>query len=254
MLLRVHRPTNLEGAVPCLFAIHGGGFILGTYEVEDQRLDAWCQKLGVVGLSVDYRLAPESPYPAALGDCLAAFRWVTENASSLGVLRQSVGLLGTSAGAGLALAMGLYLRDSGAAISPAFQLLSYPMIDDRQITPSSSWTDVPVWDPASNDLGWRSYLGDLYGGDDVPEYAAPARGEDLRGLAPTFISVGSADIVHDEAVELARRLVHAGVPTDLRVYAGAPHGMDRRATDTYLSRSSRRDMLAWLTRCLTNLR
>jgi acetyl esterase/lipase len=129
---------------------------------------------------------------------------------------------------------------------PAFELLSYPMIDDRLTTRSSQWHDAPVWDPASNEFAWRCYLGDLYGTDDVPGYAAPARVHDLHGLPPTFLSVGTADVVCDETIAFAQRLVHCGVSTDLRVHAGAPHGMDRRATRTRISRNSRREMLAWL--------
>lgn len=246
--MRIHRPKGVAGALPCVFAIHGGGYLMGTFEVEDQRLDAWCRNLSAVGVSVDYRLAPETCYPGALEDCLTGLRWLFAHASEIGVDPERVGLLGTSAGGALAVATALRLRDEGSCEFPAFQLLSYPMLDDRQLTVSSQWNDVPVWDRRSNDFGWRCYLGAMHGTDQVPGYAAPGRVEDLSGLPPTLLSVGTCDVVCDETVDLAGRLYRCGVDTDLRVYAGAPHGMDRRATDSPISRTSRRDMLAWLTR------
>jgi acetyl esterase/lipase len=247
VVMRIHRPKGLTGPLPCIYAIHGGGYVLGSYEVEDARLDAWCPRLGMVGVSVDYRLAPETVYPGPLEDCYAGLRWVFEHAKDLGIDQSRIGMLGTSAGGGLAVAAALRARGTGE-LAIAFQLLSYPMIDDRQLTPSSQWHDVPVWDPASNEFGWRSYLGDRYATDRVPQDAAPARATDLAALPPTFISVGTVDVVCDESVDFAQRLYRTGVAADLRVYAGAPHGLDRRATDSRLSRQSRRDMLEWLTR------
>jgi acetyl esterase/lipase len=246
--MRVHRPIGIQEPMACLFAIHGGGYVLGTYEVEDQRLDAWCRNLTAVGVSVEYRLAPETRYPGALDDCYAGLRWVFDHAEEIGVDPSRIGTLGTSAGGGLAIAAALRARDLGGEFSPAFQLLSYPMIDDRQTSPSSRWDDVPVWDRASNDFAWQCYLGELHRTPDVPGYAAPARVSDLNGLPATFLSVGTADVVCDETIDFARRLLHCGVATDLRVYAGAPHGLDRRATHTNVSRTSRRDMLTWLAR------
>jgi acetyl esterase/lipase len=247
VVMRIHRPKGLADPLPCLYAIHGGGYVLGSYEVEDARLDAWCPRLGMVSVSVDYRLAPETVYPGPLEDCYAGLRWVFEHAKDLGIDQSRIGMMGTSAGGGLAVAAALRARGTGE-LAIAFQLLSYPMIDDRQLTPSSHWHDVPVWDPASNEFGWRSYLGDRYATDRVPQDAAPARATDLAALPPTFISVGTVDVVCDESVDFAQRLYRAGVPADLRVYAGGPHGLDRRATDSRLSRQSRRDMLEWLTR------
>jgi acetyl esterase/lipase len=246
VVMRLHRPKDLAGPLPCLFTIHGGGYLLGSYEVEDQRLDAWVRRRGVLGVSVDYRLSPESAYPDALDDCHAGLRWVCEHAAELSVDPRSIGVMGTSAGGGLAAALALRARDH-EDMHIAFQLLAYAMIDDRAQTPSSRWGDVPVWGPRSNELGWRSYLGELYGTDRVPAEAAMARAEDLTGLPPTYLAVGAADVVCDEDIAFAQRLNHCGVPVDLRVYAGGPHGLDRRATDTALSRRARRDMLDWLT-------
>ncbi len=245
VVMRVHRPRGVDRPLPCLFAIHGGGYILGNYEVEDQRFDKWVPQLGVIGVSVDYRLAPETSYPGPIDDCFAGLSWIFDHAEDLGIDPTRIGMMGTSAGGGMAAALAVRAREVGS-LPIAFQLLAYPMIDDRQLTVSSTWQNVPVWDAVSNALGWRSYLGDLYGTDQIPADAAIARATDLSGLPPTFISVGTADVICDENVEFAQRLYQAGVPTELHLYAGGPHGLDRRATGTDLSRRSRRDMLAWL--------
>src|SRR5262249_8457952 len=131
----------------------------------------------------------------------------------------------------------------------AFQLLIYPMLDDRQATPSSGW-EVPVWAPATNTLGWTAYLGPLYGSDDVPPYAAPARATSLEGLPPTLIAVGTLDGFCHEAIAYAQRLNHAGVPVELHVYPGGPHGFDSMAPDTTLGRRAREHMEEWLERQL----
>ena len=135
-------------------------------------------------------------------------------------------------------------RDRGE-LPIAFQLLVYPMIDDRQETPSSSW-EVPIWSPAANTYGWKSYLGALYGTDDIPPTAAPARAVDLTGLPPAFVCVGTADGFCDEDILYAQRLNHAGVETELHVYPGAPHGFDGIIPGASLSRRCRRDMNEWL--------
>lgn len=245
VLLRVHRPKGATGALPCVYAIHGGGYILGTYEAEDLRFDHWCRSLGLVGVSVEYRLAPETPYPGPLEDCYAGLAWVTTHAGELGVDPDRLGICGTSAGGGLAAALALLARDRGE-LSPAFQLLIYPMIDDRQVTRSSRMEEVPIWNPANNEFGWRSYLGELYGTDRIPAYAAPARATDLSGLPPAFVCVGTLDGFCDEDIEYAHRLIHAGVPTELHVYPGAPHGFDGIIPDAAVSRRCRREMHDWL--------
>ena len=246
--VRVYRAkerASEDGAVlPCVYAIHGGGYVMGSYEMEDLRFDSWCRSLGVVGVSVEYRLAPEMPYPGPLEDCYAGLRWVFENAGMLGVDPERTGICGTSAGGGLAAGLALLARDRGE-VRPAFQMLIYPMLDDRQTTPSSSW-DVPIWSPANNEFGWRSYLGDLYGTAGIPGYAAPARAEDLSGLPPTSVWVGTADGFCDEDITYAQRLNHAGVPTELHVYPGAPHGFEAFSQNAEVARRCRRDMKEWL--------
>jgi acetyl esterase/lipase len=249
VVVRVHRPVGLDGPAPCLYSVHGGGFVIGSYEMEDLRFDRWCTALGCVGVAVEYRLAPETPYPGPLEDCYAGLRWVHEHAGELGVDRTRVGIGGASAGGGLAAGLAIAARDRGE-LPVAFQLLVYPMLDDRQTTRSSQWEGVPIWQPVNNEFGWRAYLGDLYGGDDVPPTAAPARASDLSGLPPAFVSVGTADIFCDEDVAYAQALYHAAVPTELHVYPGAPHGFDGMIPAAGVSARARRDALDWLGRMM----
>jgi acetyl esterase/lipase len=244
--VRVHRPVGTGGALPCVVSLHGGGLVVGSHLADDALFDRWCPALGVVGVSVDYRLAPEHRYPAALEDAYAALAWARTDAGALGVDPARIGLRGVSAGAGIAAAVTLLARERGEPPA-AFQLLDAPMLDDRQVTPSSRLDGLPVWTRESNAFGWRSYLGDRYGTASVPATAAPARATDLSGLPPAFVSVGSVDGFRDEAVDYATRLNRAGVPCELHVYAGAPHGY-HLAGDTPLARRARRDATDWLGR------
>ncbi len=243
VIVRVHKPKNQDDPLPCVYWMHGGGYVVGTYEMEDLRFDRWCQSLNIVGVSVEYRLAPETPYPGPLEDCYAGLKWTFEQAETLGIDRDHIGIGGASAGAGLAAGLALLVRDRGE-IPNQFQLLIYPMIDDRIETVSSQW-EVPIWPPSSNHFGWASYLGDL-AGKEPPAYAAPARATDLSGLPPALILVGSLDGFHDEDIEYAKRLNHAGVHTELHVYPGAPHGFDGMMPTTRLAKEARRAMREWL--------
>lgn len=242
--VRVYTPEGLAGLRPCVYWIHGGGMILGTNKGDDFRFDTWCRKYNIVGVSVEYRLAPEFPYPTPVEDCYAGLRYVYDNAEKLGVDRNRIGIGGPSAGGGLAAGTALLARDRGE-IPLVFQLLIYPMIDDRQITPSSGWID-PIWPPAANTYGWKSYLGGLHGTDEVPIYAAPARAIDLSGLPPSMVLVGAIDGFSDEDIDYAKRLRHCGVTTDLRVYAGAPHGFDGLAAGTAVAAQANADIDAWI--------
>ncbi len=242
--VRVHRPIAVDGELPCVYWMHGGGLVLGSHVGDDLRFDVWCQRHGCVGVSVDYRLAPETPYPGPLDDCYAGLAWIHAHAAELGVDPTRIGIGGASAGGGLAAGLALLARDRGE-LPVAFQLLIYPMIDDRQITPSSQWHD-PIWSPRANSFGWTSYLGEAKGGDDVPAYAAAARATDLAGLPPTLITVGAIDGFADEDIDYALRLRHAGVPVELHVYPGGPHGFDGFAADSAIARRANRDMDDWL--------
>lgn len=241
--VRVHREKSATGRLPCIYWMHGGGLILGRNVGDDPRFDRWCPRLGCVGASVEYALAPESKYPGPLEDCYAGLKWLHAHADELGIDATRIGIGGASAGAGLAAGLALLARDRGE-IAVAFQALIYPMIDDRQITVSSQWND-PVWPPRANRYGWDSYLGDL-NGDDVPYYAAAARATDLRGLPPTYISVGALDVFADEDIDYANRLRHAGVPVEMHVYPGAPHGFDGLTPGTAIAKRANRDIGEWL--------
>jgi len=246
--VRVHRPKDAAGLLPAIITIHGGGYVMGSYDMDSPLLDRWCQSLEVVGVSVEYRLAPETSYPGPLEDCYAALRWAYDNASSLGIDQDRIGLYGLSAGGGLAAALALLARDRGE-VPLAFVLLDCPMLDDRQRTPSINAEGLYVWGSGSNEFGWRSYLGALYGSDDVPSYAAAAREADLSGLPPTCVVVGAIDGFRDEDIAYAQRLNQAGVPCELHVIAGLPHAylLVPGATAVQLAGHCKDD---WLTRQL----
>jgi triacylglycerol lipase len=186
--------------------------------------------LQCVIVSVDYRLAPEVRYPGAVEDCYAALLWVHRQADALSIDPDRIAMGGDSAGGGLAAALAIVARDR-AEVSVVLQLLVYPMLDDRTGSSGSvsPYAGEFVWDKGSNVFAWQSYLGATPGGDNTPKYAAPARVPDLSGLPPAFVIVGQLDLFVDEDIDYARRLIAAGVPTQLQVYPGAFHGFDLAA-------------------------
>lgn len=237
----VYRPRGAPHARPAVLHIHGGGYVVGSMHMMDGANRALAAGLDCVVASVDYRLAPETPHPGPIEDCYAGLCWLHANARDLGVDTARIAVSGESAGGGLAAALALLARDRGE-VPLAFQRLIYPMLDDRSCT-----TDDPnpfagefVWTRAANHFGWRSLLGHEPGLPGVSPYAAAARATDLSGLPPTFISVGSLDLFFDENLEYARRLVRAGVPTELHVYPGAFHGSDA-ATGAALTMDAQRN-------------
>jgi acetyl esterase/lipase len=242
--VRVHRPRGVEGPLPCVYSIHGGGYVFGSNTRDDALFDRWCPQLGCVGVSVDYRLAPETPFPGPLEDCYTGLRWVHEHAGELGVDPDRVGITGDSAGGGLAAALALLARDRGE-LPVAFQLLRYPALDDRQTTPSSQ-ADAPLANAQTLRFAWTSYLGSLYATDEVPGYAAPARATDLAGLPPALIVVGAIDSLLDEGIAYAQALTAAGVPTDLHVLGGATHMFDALMRETAVARRGRQTIDAWV--------
>jgi acetyl esterase/lipase len=243
--VRVHRHVGVQGALPAVIWLHGGGLVSGTHLIDDARFDRWCPRFGIVGIAVDYGLAPERPYPGPLDDCYAALRWAHQHAPELGIAASRIGIGGSSAGGNLAAGLALLARDRGE-LAIEFQALIYPMLDDRMTTVSSGW-DVPIWPPASNDFGWSAYLNGRRGAADVSMYAAPTRAQDLAGLPPTFICVGALDGFVDEDVDYAVRLGHAGVPIELHLYPGAPHGFDLLMARTQIAGRARRHLDEWLT-------
>ena len=240
------RPRDAAGDLPVLYWMHGGGMVIGNRYMDDSRLGEWCRSLSCICVSVEYRLAPEAPYPLPVDDCDEGLRYVVDHAGDLGINPQRIGIAGRSAGGGLAAALALRWRDRGDD-RVAFQYLEYPMLDDRMNTPSSMLDGLPLWSRESNAFGWRAYLGDRSGTDQVPPDAAPARAAELAGLPATFISVGTADCLRDEAIDFAARLCRADVLTELHVYAGAVHGFDMFA-DCAVVRCAAHDSADWLAR------
>lgn len=234
--VRIYRPEGLAGVQPALLWIHGGGFVLGSLEGDDAAARQLARAAECVVVSVEYRLAPEHPFPAPVEDCYAALKWLSGEARQLGVDPAHVAIGGASAGGGLTAGLALLVRDRGE-VEVCFQLPIYPMIDDRNRTPSShAITDPRVWNRQSNHLGWRAYLGGEPGGDGVSPYAAASRAADLAGLPPAYIPVGDLDLFLDENIEYAQRLMRAGVPTELHVYRGAYHGFFLLAPEAEVSR------------------
>jgi acetyl esterase/lipase len=229
--VRIYRPVESAGQLPGIYFIHGGGMILGDIEGEDAAATKLCDEVGAVVVSVEYRLAPEHPHPAPVEDCYAGLVWTAKNASELGIDADRLAIFGASAGGGLALATALVARDRGGP-QVRFLMPIYPMIDDRNQTPSShEITDIGIWDRAGNIEAWAWYLG----GKEADEYAAPSRAEDVSGLPPTFIDVGTVDLFRDEDIAFAQRLMQAGVPTELHVYPGSYHASETFAPDAALS-------------------
>ena len=229
--VRIYRPTDATGTLPGIYFIHGGGMILGDIDGEDAVATQICERVDAVVVSVEYRLAPEHPYPAPVEDCYAGLVWMARHAGELRFDPERLAVYGGSAGGGLTIATSMLARDRGF---PAlrFQMPIYPMIDDRNETPSShEITDIGLWDRAGNIEAWKWYLGD--GKPD--QYAAPARAEDLTGLPPTFIDVGTVDLFRDEDITFAMRLMQAGVPTELHVNPGAYHAAEVFAPECELS-------------------
>ena len=243
--LRIHRRANVETTLPCLVWIHGGGLVMGNAEQDDLRFDRWCQSHAMMAISIEYRMAPEHQYPAAIDDCYAALSWITANATAVGAMPDRIGIGGASAGAGLAAALALMARDRGGPAITS-QLLFYPMLDDRMTTLSSQW-EVPIWPPSSNEFGWAAYLGDARGTSDVSPYGAPARATDVSGLPPTIIVVGALDGFLDEDLTYAQRMLQAGVPVELHVYPGAPHGFDGLLPASNVAKRCMTDIHRWIT-------
>jgi len=232
--VRLHRPVG-ESTGAVLLWVHGGGHVLGAPEQDDPLLDAVVARTGCVALAVDWRRAPEHPYPAALHDCYAALRAVATGLPGIDLDPGHVVVGGASSGGGVAAGLALLARDRGE-FALAGQLLVYPMLDDREVTVSSrAVTDRRVWNHESNRSGWAAYLGSL-AGDDVPPYAAPARAVRLDGLPPAWIATTELDLFRDEDIDYAGRLLQAGVPTELHVYPGGVHGFDLFAPDAALTR------------------
>jgi acetyl esterase/lipase len=228
--LLITRPMGGGGGLrPAVLHIHGGGYVIGSAEMFSAANADMATAMDAVVVSVDYRLAPETPHPGPVEDCYAALAWMHAHAAELAIDPARIAVTGESAGGGLAAALALLARDRGDH-AICHQHLIYPMIDDRTCTrPAHPYTGEFVWSGPSNHFGWSSLLGHEPGLPDVSPYAAAARADDLSGLPSSFIAVGALDLFLDEDTDYALRLTRAGVPTELHVYPGAYHGFDLNA-------------------------
>jgi acetyl esterase len=249
--VRIYSPEGLAQTVPGILHIHGGGFVIGNLDSEMGSCISLCRDLGVVVVSVDYRLAPETPYPGPLEDCYAALRWVNSHCESLRIDPTRLAIFGQSAGGGLSAALALLARDRGGP-PICFQYLGIPELDDRLETASMQrFVDTPMWNRPNAILSWEFYLGDQYerGADDVPYHAAPARAENLAGLPPAYVSTMEFDPLRDEGVEYALKLLRAGVTAELHSFPGTFHG-SALFTNTRISQRESAEMFAVLRRAL----
>jgi acetyl esterase len=219
--VRMCTPQNINGPLPALLLLHGGGFVMGDLATTSTQAMHLCSQLDALVLGVGYRLAPEHPYPAALRDCEAVLRWIASEGDGLGVDAARIGVYGMSAGGGLAAALTLLVRDRGGP-PLCFQLLDAPQVDDRLDTASMrTFGDTPVWNHADAVLSWRHYLRGQDG--TAPAYAAPARADDLSGLPPAYVSVYENDPLRDEGLAYASNLLNAGVSVELHLFPGTFH-------------------------------
>lgn len=252
--ITILRPSSLsDGAapVPGLYNIHGGGMVVGHRHWETGRLVDLVERHGIVAVNVEYRLAPEHPFPAGVEDCYAGLVWMSENAAELGVDPERIVVMGGSAGGGFSAAVSLLARDHrGPKI--AGQLLLCPMVDNTNTTVSShQYAGLGTWTREANLLAWECVLGsELAFSEDAPAYAAPARAADLSGLPPAFIEVGSAEPFRDEDVEYATRIWATGGEAELHVWSGGFHGFDLYAADSELTQAALASRDSWLQRIL----
>ncbi|MFF4238094.1 alpha/beta hydrolase [Actinomadura geliboluensis] len=249
--VRIYRPRGALHPAPVLVYFHGGGFVTGGLDNEHERCLAFAGEDGIAVVSVDYRLAPEHPFPAGFDDCYAATVWAHAHAAEFGGDPRRVAVGGGSAGGALAAAVALRARDE-AGPPLVFQMLLYPVLDDRMETPSMrAFTEPPLFNRADVGHMWRHYLGGrAAGGADVPVYAAPARAADLAGLPRAYVLVAEYDPLRDEGLGYAHRLIVAGVPTELHHVPGACHGFDG-IMSARLGRLAFEEQRAVLRRCLS---
>jgi acetyl esterase/lipase len=235
--LRLSYYSSATGDAPgsAVLYLHGGGFIVSLSPIYDGLMRNYTKRTGVPILLVDYRVAPEHPHPIPVEDCYTALCWLADNATELGVDPKRIAVMGESAGGGLAAGVALLARDRGGP-ALAQQLLIYAMLDDRTTGPDPQLPpEYLVFGYDDNRTGWDALLGAQRPRDDVSPYAAPARAPDLSGLPATYIDVGDLDVLRDESIEYARRLMAAGIPTELHVIPGLPHGFDMLAPDAVVT-------------------
>jgi acetyl esterase/lipase len=243
--VRIFTPAS-GGSGPALIFVHGGGMVIGAAAQEDARLVQIANDLDIVTVSVEYRLAPEHPFPAPLDDCFQAWEWVQDHAAARGIDPGRIAIGGQSAGGGLAAGLALRIRDE-LQTQPIAQLLFCPMLDDRTAANRTLDKDKNfLWDNRSNLIGWTSYLGEAPGGSAVSEYAAPARCADLSGLPAAWIGTGDIELFYNEDRAYAAGLTKAGVDCTLVSVPGAPHAFESVAVNAPVAKKYTADAYSWL--------
>lgn len=249
IVLTVIRPTTVNEG-PCAYFVHGGGMFMGDRFSGAALLVDLVARLGMVGVTVEYRLAPEFPDPVPREDCYAGLKWVLDRSEALRVDRNRIILVGRSAGGALAGGLAHRARDEGER-GIFGQMLVYPMLDDRAASIScEQFSGVGMWDRTSNETGWAALLGERRGGPEVGPYTAPARSTALTGLPPTYLEVGTNDVLRDEIVDYATRLTQSGVSTELHMWPGASHGFDEVAPESRSAGLARHLRLQWAERLM----
>lgn len=244
--LDVYSPKKVNKKLPCILWIHGGGMILGDAKYEKLRAIDYVKKLNCMVVCVNYRLAPEFPYPYGLEDCYASLEWISKNSDKLNIYKDRISVGGASAGAGLAAGLCLLNRDR-KKFKIKFQLLIYPMINDKNTDYKNKFKpDAKIWNRESNYYAWKFYLKNFKNEKKIPIYAAPHRAKNLTKLPPAFIGVGSKDLFFEENLKYAKKLVKSGVKTECHIYANGYHGFDSSAPNAEISKRFKKDMFAVL--------
>lgn len=247
---KIYRRKAGAALRPAILHLHGGGYIMGNPEFMGPQCALWADAFDAVVVGPAYRLGPETSYPGNVEDAYAALAWMVVNAAELGIDTARIAVAGESAGGGLAASLALLVRDRGE-YRFCHQQLIFPMIDDRTATRTdlSPMYGEYIWNKGSNQFGWASLLGQAPGGEGVSPYAAAARAMSLKDLPPVFMATGALDLFTEENLDYAKRLMADGVPVELHVYPGAPHGFMQAAT-ARVSRAYARDAMAALARAL----
>lgn len=224
--IRLYQPVGHASGAGMVW-IHGGGMVVGKAKMNDATCNAYVKEIGMVVASVEYRVAPEAPYPAAIDDCFATWLWLLDHAAELGIDPTRIAIAGASAGGGLSAALAQRVFDTGGQ-QPAAQILFYPMLDDRTAARDELTSIEHIgWTNSNNFFGWSSYLGhDAGSAAETPPWAVPGRREDVTGLAPAWIGVGDKDLFFEENCAYAERLKRAGIDCHIERVEGGPHGFD----------------------------
>ncbi len=249
--VNIYSPNSEYKNLPCIYHIHGGGMIVGSVEYGKLEMSKLVKDFGIVVVDVEYRLAPEYPYPNGINDCYDGLQWVADHADDLGIDANRIGLMGESAGGGLAASLALMARDRGGP-KLIFQCLIAPMLNDRNNTESSLMCSGPwpSWPRELNELGWYALLGEIAGKDGVSYYASASRASNLSNLPEAYVEVGGQEVFRDEDIDYAHMLMKHGIPVEIHVYPGAYHSWYGVVPDAKVSKMALLNRTEWMKRRL----